>query len=131
MRSRFTTDSQDSSDGFLNTDGAEVYATFLPAVNGGNPFASIPSVPAPTPVLTSQAVQSLSAQSGLTSVVSGTSGSGITINLLFDAAAMAAPASFRAGIEQAASILSATITNQITVDITSVRLNIEQIHLVG
>ena len=35
----------------------------------------------------------------------------------FDAAAMAAPASFRAGIEQAASILSATITNKITVNI--------------
>ena len=30
---------------------------------------------------------------------------------------MAAPASFRAGIEQAASILSATITNKITVNI--------------
>ena len=50
------------------------------------------------------------------SVVAETSG-GITINLLFDSAAMAAPASFRAGIEQAASILSATITDQITVNI--------------
>src|SRR6185437_11212225 len=46
-----------------------------------------------------------------------TSSSGFTINLLFDAAAMAAPASFRTGIEQAASILSATVTNKITVNI--------------
>ena len=42
---------------------------------------------------------------------------GITINLLFDAAAMAAPASFRAGIQQAASILTSTISDQITVNI--------------
>ena len=42
---------------------------------------------------------------------------GITINLLFDTAAMNAPASFRAGIEQAASILSATISDKITVNI--------------
>ena len=42
---------------------------------------------------------------------------GITINLLFDAAAMAAPASFRAGIQQAASILTATISDKITVNI--------------
>ena len=42
---------------------------------------------------------------------------GITINLLFDAAAMAAPASFRAGIQQAASLLTASISDQITVNI--------------
>ena len=46
-----------------------------------------------------------------------TSSGGFAINLIFDTAAMAAPASFRAGIEQAASILSATITNKITVNI--------------
>ncbi len=54
---------------------------------------------------------------GTGSVVAETSSSGFTINLIFDAAAMAAPASFRTGIEQAASILSATITNKITVNI--------------
>ena len=42
---------------------------------------------------------------------------GITINLLFDAAAMAAPASFRAGIQQAASMLTAAISDKITVNI--------------
>jgi hypothetical protein len=50
------------------------------------------------------------------SVVAVTSG-GITLNLLFDAAAMAAPASFRAGIEQAATILGAAISDHITVNI--------------
>jgi len=60
---------------------------------------------------------SSSGTGGLGSVVAETSSSGFTINLIFDSAAMAAPASFRAGIEQAASILSATITNKITVNI--------------
>src|SRR5205085_2462322 len=42
------------------------------------------------------------------SVAAVTAG-GITINLIFDAAAMAAPASFRAGIQQAVAILAANI----------------------
>ncbi|HXL13531.1 MAG TPA: hypothetical protein VN941_06170, partial [Bradyrhizobium sp.] len=41
------------------------------------------------------------------SVIAVTTG-GITINLLFDAAAMAAPQSFRDGIQQAANLLAAT-----------------------
>src|SRR5260370_14872056 len=49
-------------------------------------------------------------------VVAVTSG-GITINLLFDAAAMAAPASFRAAIQQAATMLGAAISDHITVNI--------------
>jgi serralysin len=51
-------------------------------------------------------------------VVAETGSSGFTIDLIFDAAAMApAASSFRAGIEQAASMLSAAITNRITVNI--------------
>src|SRR5436190_4327140 len=42
---------------------------------------------------------------------------GITFNLLYDAAAMAAPAAFRAGIEQAASTLSAAFSDHITLNI--------------
>jgi Ca2+-binding RTX toxin-like protein len=42
----------------------------------------------------------------------------MTIDLLFDAAAMAAPASFRAGIEQAAMILAGTISDKITVNLS-------------
>ena len=49
----------------------------------------------------------------VTAVTSG----GITINLLFDAAAMAAPASFRSGVQQAVSILGASISDPITVNL--------------
>jgi serralysin len=118
MKSRFITDPQDPSDGLLNTAGAEVYTNFFPWAgnSGGNPSASIPVEILAPPALTSEAVLSSSAQSGPTSVLAMTSG-GITINLLFDAAAMAAPASFRAGIQQAASIMTATISDKITVNI--------------
>jgi Ca2+-binding RTX toxin-like protein len=118
MKSRFITDPQDPSDGFLNTAWAEVYTNFLPAASrdSGNPPASAPVEIPSTPALTSEAVVSESAQSGSTSVIAMTSG-GITINLLFDAAAMAAPSSFRAGIEQAASMLTATISDKITVNL--------------
>src|SRR5260370_19378745 len=49
------------------------------------------------------------------SVVAVTSG-GITINLLFDAAAMAAPASFRTAIQQAATMLTAASSGPIHVN---------------
>jgi serralysin len=52
-------------------------------------------------------------QSGTGSVVTVTSG-GITFDLLFDAGA---PASFETGIEQAASILAAAISDKITVNL--------------
>src|SRR6266436_6677289 len=116
MKSRFFTDPLDNPDSWLNTAWDEVYTHAMPptANNGGGAFALVPVVP-PTPTVPSEAVAAASAQSGPTTVVAETSG-GTTINLLFDAAAMAAPASFRAGIEQAVAILSATITNQITVN---------------
>src|SRR4030088_1545051 len=118
MKSRFIADLQDPSDGFLNTAWAEVYTNFYPTPRsgGGSPPASAPVAIPLAPALISEAVQSSSAQSGTTSVVAMTSG-GITINLLFDAAAMAAPASFRAGIQQAASILTAAISDKITVNV--------------
>ena len=69
------------------------------------------------------AIPSLSTEAGGTvalgdpsSFVPVTSG-GITINLIFDAAALAAPASFRAGIQQAVAILAAAISDKITVNI--------------
>src|SRR5450432_468495 len=99
MRSKFITDPQDPADSFLNTTGTEVYTNFHPSAgnNVGNPLSNVPVEILATPVLTSEAVESSSAQSGPTTLVALTSG-GIIINLLFDAAAMAAPASFRAGI---------------------------------
>ena len=42
---------------------------------------------------------------------------GLDINLEFDAAAQAAPASFRAAIEKAASILDAAFSNPVTINI--------------
>ncbi|WMT72578.1 NF038122 family metalloprotease [Bradyrhizobium sp. Ash2021] len=118
MKSRFITDPQDPSDSFLYTAGAEIYTRFSSPAghDGGKPPASTPVEIPSTPALTSEAVESLGAQSGATTTVSLTGG-GITINLLYDAAAMAAPASFRAGIQQAAAILTSTISDQITVNI--------------
>jgi hypothetical protein len=117
MKSRLITGLQDPSDGFLNTAGTELYASFAPPIpNSCNPPASTPVQIPSTPALTSEAAQALSSQSGPTSTVSMTTG-GITINLLFDAAAMAAPASFRAAIQQAASLLTAAISDKITVNI--------------
>ena len=46
-----------------------------------------------------------------------TAGGGMTFHLIFDAAADAAPASFRTGIEAAAKLLSQSIQNQITVNL--------------
>ena len=117
MRPKFITDAQDAWDGFLDTAGAEFYGSFSNATkvieeSAANVLVEIPLAPA----LTSEAADSLGAQSGPTTAVSMTTG-GITINLLFDAAAMAAPASFRAGIQQAASLLTAAISDQITVNI--------------
>ena len=129
MRSKFITDPQDPfGDGTLGPLGERVSpnlnsAAFVPAAGHdyGSPSAVLPPVTLPplTPIAPVEAVQAQSAQNGsggTGSVVAETSG-GIIFNLIYDAAAMAAPASFRAGIQQAASILSATITNKITVNI--------------
>jgi hypothetical protein len=89
MKSRFITDLQDFSDGFLNTAWAEAYTSFsLPAPDSGNPPASTPVESPSIPALTSEAVASSSAQGSPSSTISMTAG-GITINLLFDAAACA------------------------------------------
>ena len=55
----------------------------------------------------------LSASSSVVAVTSG----GLTLDLLYDADALAAPASFRAGIEQAAAMLTAAISDPITVNL--------------
>ena len=130
MRLHLLSDPQDQN-GDLGTAGI---ADFLPpafglltgysnvtsAVSLSSPV-STPSTPV-APILPDESVQAIAAVSGsgtggTGSVVAETSSSGFSINLVFDAAAMAAPASFRNGIEQAAAILSETITNKITVNI--------------
>src|SRR4051794_7077224 len=97
MKSKFITDAQDAWDGFLDTFGAEFYGSFSYAKGDKAVEESVASVPVEipsTPALTSEAVESLGPQSGPTTAIAMTTG-GIIINLLFDAAAMAAPASFR------------------------------------
>jgi Cadherin-like len=84
-----------SDDPFFTVVGDRIEASYLPAN----------STPAGT-----------AAGTGPGSVVAVTTG-GITINLLFDAAAMAAPQSFRDGIQQAANLLAATISDHITVNL--------------
>ena len=129
MRAKFISNPLDPlSD--LGTGGSDANffpAPFYPSTNYAdtNAFAHLPpSTPGPllTPALPAESVEAQAAvaqngSGGLGSVVAVTASSGFTINLIFDAAAMAAPASFRSGIEQAASILSATISNKITVNI--------------
>jgi Tryptophan-rich Synechocystis species C-terminal domain len=84
-----------SDDPFFTVVGNGIEGSYFPV--GSDPAGSAPG-------------------SGPGSVISVTSG-GITINLLFDAAAMAAPAGFRAGIQQAATLLSAAIFDPITVNL--------------
>ena len=128
MRSHLASDLQDSS-GDLDNAGINFVQTafgsssgFGPySAYGGTPTSSTPPQPV-APVLPDESLEAMAAVSGsgtggTGSAVTETSSSGFTINLIFDAAAMAAPASFRAGIEQAAAILSATITNKITVNL--------------
>src|SRR5258708_20153602 len=123
MRSRFITDPQDtfdSFDSFLDSAGAGIYTSFLPSAgNGGGNLSASTRVDIPaTPALTSEAVQAESAQSGTSTLVPATSG-GITINLLFDAAAMAAPPIVRPPIQQAASIFPLATSLTITVTLTT------------
>jgi serralysin len=102
----------DPFDGF--PDSAGDFFLFQPAATPAVTNAPLTAVVVPV-----EAIQAESAQDGPGgpgSVVAETSG-GLTIDLIFDAAAMAAPASFRNGIEQAAAILSATITDKITVNL--------------
>ena len=119
MKQRFIPDPNGLSDRFIGADWDEVLASFSPwdGPGPGKPSSNGP-VPIPATALTSEAATALSANArgGTPSAVSMTSG-GITINLSFDAAAMAAPASFRSGIQQAASILTGALSDKITVNI--------------
>jgi hypothetical protein len=81
--------------------GNSIRASFLPA--GLNAASGTPS---PTG-------SSGNASSSVITVSSG----GITFNLILDAAAQAAPASFKSGIQQAAAILASAISDKITVNI--------------
>ena len=127
MRSRFVSDLQDPNGDLGTGDNGVNFGSFLleflTGPSSGTPSSGPPPLSTPlAPFLPDESVQAMAAVSGsgsggTGSVVAETSSSGFSINLVFDAAAMAAPASFRTGIEQAASILSATISNKITVNL--------------
>jgi len=104
------------------SDGDDDQLFISPSPMNPSQAISAGDTPQPTPIVLpdeaveAQAANAQSGPGGPGSVVALTSG-GITINLIFDAAAMAAPASFRAGIQQAASMLTASISDQITVNL--------------
>ena len=84
MKSRFITDPQDPSDGFLNTAGAEVYTNFFrwAGNNAGSSFAKYSGgVIEKLRLLRVKLPCSFSAQSGPTSALAMSSG-GITIQSL-------------------------------------------------
>jgi VCBS repeat-containing protein len=132
MKSKLVSELQDSFDGYLEMAGYEFYPGALRRADefsgsamraqrhDGAAGHDAVDLLAGTPVKMEETFISSSAASTAgtspDSTVAVTSG-GITINLLFDAAAMAAPASFRAGIQQAVSLLTAAISDQITVNI--------------
>jgi hypothetical protein len=118
MRSKSITDQLDPADGFSSTAGAEFSANFLsPAGHEvGNPFALAPVEIFYSPTFSAGPGVSSTPSTTSSNVVTVSSG-GITFILTYDTAAMAALPSFRATIELAASILSATISDKITVNL--------------
>ena len=103
-------------DGFESLSDSEA-EFFLPSVwSGASSVISPPPLVLPAEAVEAQAAQNGSGGPGSVTAVTS-SGGGITIYLIFDAAAMAAPASFRAGIQQAAMLLSSAISDKITVNL--------------
>src|SRR6266481_6123287 len=98
MNFRFLRDLQTQpDDSIFSNFGNEIYASFIPsaASDAGNSLASTVLGLSPIPSFWNQGTSSTLTltQAAANSGVAVTSG-GITINLLFDAAAMAAPASY-------------------------------------
>ncbi|WP_369722495.1 NF038122 family metalloprotease [Bradyrhizobium sp. LLZ17] len=83
-----------SDDPFYTVVGGDIQGSYFPDTAGATPSSTTTTG----------------------SVMSVTSG-GITINLILDAAAQAAPASFKNGLQQAVAILAANISDKITVNI--------------
>ena len=108
MKNRFL-----QGDDPIDSDGFAIGASFAPWWTGhGTPVV----VTAPDGVSAKQGTAPNSAASLAASTVVVTTG-GITFDLIFDAAAMVAPAAFRAGIQQAATILANSISDKITVNL--------------
>src|SRR5690242_5527632 len=118
MKSKLLSDFQSDSDGSVIVDANELDPSFIAGPAGlaaaNAPHALLAATASPNADSTPMpAPDSLPAGWLLVPVSLG----GITINIKFDADAAAAPESFRAGIEQAATLLAAVITDNITVNI--------------
>jgi hypothetical protein len=108
MRFKFAPDMQaQPDDSMFTVVGDEIYASFIPSAAGG--LAGFPSS------FSVQGATFTTTQATASNVFVVTSG-GITFDLIFDAAAMAAPSWFKSGIQQAAGILASTISDKITVN---------------
>src|SRR4051812_33736266 len=101
-------------DSAFDVKGNEIYANFAPWLAGLEGSSS--GTLSESTFFNQGKHNPTSVQSLAGSTVAVSTG-GITINLVFDAAAMAAPSSFRAGIVQAATLLAQTITDKITVNL--------------
>ncbi|MCG2671612.1 NF038122 family metalloprotease [Bradyrhizobium sp. GCM10023182] len=91
---RTSTDELLSDDPFYTVVGNSIQGSYFPDTAGSTPTATT----------TTGSVMSVNA-------------GGITINLILDAAAQAAPVGFKNGLQQAVAILAANITDKITVNI--------------
>src|SRR5258707_13650519 len=94
---------------FFDNAGATIYANFAPWMAGR---AGHPSGMLPIAITANQGTAPTAGSSLAGSTVSVTPG-GITINLLFDLAAMPAPANSRAAIVQAPPILPGAISDKL------------------
>ncbi|MGY3448596.1 NF038122 family metalloprotease [Bradyrhizobium sp. USDA 4353] len=93
-----------SSDALMQDTAAAKNTTTATAA-AATPF-TLPAGAVSAPVVHADGSETVSVHTG-----------GLTFNLNFDAAAAAAPESFRAGVEQAAAILSSAITDKATVNL--------------
>ena len=113
MKNKFLHD-----DDLFDNDGFAIggFATGASFAPWWTPHSTTVVVAVPDAVSANQGTAPTASASLAASTIVVTTG-GITFDLIFDAAAMAAPASFRAGIQQAATILANSISDKITVNL--------------
>ncbi len=108
-------------DDSFSDDFTAAHAAALPGSLGGTPAPPVLGAPIDVTDETREAEASFAASGdggpGSVVAVGGPASAGLTINLLFDAAAMAAPQSFRDGITAAMQQICAVVTDKITINI--------------
>jgi serralysin len=119
MKSPFDTSSgfADSSDFVIATSPAQSASTVVGGTPAPAPVLGGP-IDVPQEVLEAEAAVAASGTGAPGSTVAVGSSAGLTINLMFDNAAMAAPQSFRDGITQAMQMICAVVTDKITLNLS-------------